>query len=109
MTIQESRISLTCLVLLLPVAVLGCASQKGRQYSNTSNTREARSGGTSVKEPQKVIVTGSMIPQPVDKEGRPTEPTSSVQIIDQKTINVVGGGSVQQTLSKLPYTSRGNR
>lgn len=109
MTTRKAGVSLALLVVLLQWVVLGCASDKGQQQSNAATLRETRPGGIEAQERRKSVVTGSMIPQPVDKDGRPTESTTSVQVIDQKTINLVGGGSPSETLTKLPYAGRGGR
>lgn len=106
MIVQIPATSFTFLAVLTQLIVSGCVSERGRQHSDARSTQAACPGGMVPEKPRRAFVTGSTIPQPVDSDGRPTESTTSVQIIDQKTVNLVGGGSAIETLSKLPYASR---
>lgn len=74
--------------LALAIGAGGCASQREATQTNTQSDHYQ-------------YVTGSYIPQNVQKSGPATNGKDNLRIIDQNEIQQSGGATLEQTLRQL--------
>lgn len=91
------RAVLTAALLTAIAAGLGgCASDQGYAGGTTSQAQAGDKGAT--------YMTGSLIPQNVNRYGRITDSSSNVRVLDQKTIQGSGQQNVQDLLNQQGVT-----
>ena len=88
------RIGLLIAAALAVMAGAGCAHnrdsmQTDQSYSDTTNAK---------------YLTGSYVPQDVQRNGPVTNDKSNVRVIDQSEIDRSGGADVRQSLRELGVT-----
>lgn len=79
------------LAILAGVTGFGCAHQQGG--AQTAETYPNSTNGT--------YLTGSNLPQDVNRNGPVTDGRNNVRVIDNSDINRSGGADVNQTLRQL--------
>lgn len=82
------------LALLTGVLSQGCASQR----------KSAQSSETYPNSTNRADLTGSYIPQDINRNGPVTNGKNDVRVIDRSDINNSGGADVRQTLRELGVT-----
>jgi hypothetical protein len=103
------------LSVLTLATVIGCAAS--RVVAGEKPATEPKSTGVEkalkqrsrsaqkTQAPRTKELTGSRIPCRVDEHGRPLDSTLTLIVVDEKTINLMGGGDPVSALSRLPMAS----
>jgi hypothetical protein len=101
-------------VLTLATAI-GCAASVAATGEKPASEPKSAAAGKAIKQPSRSAqkaqvvrtkaITGSRIPCKVDENGRPLDSTLTVIVVDEKTINLMGGGDPMSALSRLPMAS----
>jgi hypothetical protein len=104
-----------CLSVLTLATAIGCAAsvvvageKPATEPKSAAAGKALKQRSQSARKPQATRtkeVTGSHIPCKVDENGRPLDSTLTVIVVDEKTINLMGGGDLASALSRLPMAS----
>ena len=101
--------ALACVALILNSTVARAEAPPPKPVPPAMEINSTTNADSSVKNAgkNKVIVTGSNIPKPVQRIGRTTDSVSPVLIIDQQDIQRSGATTVGQVLRRLPFATTG--
>jgi hypothetical protein len=84
----ETIAKLAALAVVLGTSAAGCAHQQ-----NSVQTQDTYPSSTN-----NAYLTGSYLPQDIDRSGAVTDGKNNVRILDQSDINRSGGADLRQTL-----------
>jgi hypothetical protein len=79
------------LMLISAVGATGCASQHNAAPANSNSGAR---------------LTGSYVPQSIQRNGRITDGMNNVQVVDQSDLDQSGGATVEQSLRLLGELGR---
>jgi UDP-N-acetylglucosamine:LPS N-acetylglucosamine transferase len=101
-TISSGSVLTHLLVGAVVIFLASAATAGETKKPAKARADKAVAASTASAPTEKVELTGSRIPRKVRKSAHPRDVDMTVAIIDRKQIDLLGGGSLTETLRKSP-------